>query len=144
MSTRDQKELVNAAQASSVEIDSKCTRCTKSICCNSVNQKIPTPRSKENFDHLLWQVSNKTINVFKDTGGWFLHILTNRSHLRPGGVCSIYYNRPWVCREYTSDFCEFDESIKDASQLWFSSYKKLEKYCRKRFKKWEKRFELYD
>ena len=143
MNAKDQIELVDATEPSNVTIDNKCGKCTKSICCNSINQKIPTPKSKEDFDHLLWQVSHENINVFKDADGWFLHIFTNCSHLLPGGVCSIYENRPWVCREYTNDFCEFDESIKDASELWFSSHKKLEKYCRKRFKKWKKRFEIY-
>ena len=143
MNVKDQIELVDTNQAGNIEIDNKCSKCTGSICCNSINQKIPTPKSKEDFDHLLWQVSHENINLFKDADGWFLHIFSNCSHLRPGGVCSIYDSRPWVCREYNNDFCEFDESIKDASELWFSSHKKLDKYCRKRFKKWRKRFELY-
>jgi hypothetical protein len=49
-----------------------------------------------------------------------------------------------VCREYDNDFCEFDESIADASELFFATPKKLEKYCRNRFKKWDKRFELFE
>ena len=60
------------------------------------------------------------------------------------GACGIYDTRPWVCREYDNDFCEFDESIEQASELFFASPKKLEKYCRKRFKKWDRRFELYE
>lgn len=127
-----------------VALDKKCSKCTKSICCNSINQKIPAPKTKEDFDHLLWQVSHEGINIFKDADGWFLHIETNCSHLLPHGVCGIYETRPWVCREYDNDFCEFDESIKDASELFFSTHKKLEKYCRKRFKKWDKRFTIYE
>jgi hypothetical protein len=46
-----------------------------------------------------------------------------------------------VCREYDNDFCELDESIEEASEFFFSTYKKLDKYCRKRFKKWDKRFD---
>ena len=143
MNVRDQIELVDTNQAGNIEIDNKSSKCTGSIFYNSISHKIPTPKSKEDFDHLLWQVSHENINVFKDADGWFLHIFTNCSHLRPGGVCSIYDSRLWVCRGYNNDFCEFDESIKDASELWFSSHKKLDKYCRKRFKKWRKRFELY-
>lgn len=131
-------------EAGKVEIDKKCSKCKKSICCNSINQKIPTPKTKEDFDHLLWQVSHENINIFKDADGWFLHIATPCTHLLPGGVCGIYDSRPWVCRDYTNDFCEFDESIEEASEVFFSSYKQLEKYCRKRFKKWERRFELYE
>jgi len=42
-----------------VALDKKCSKCTKSICCNSINQKIPAPKTKEDFDHLLWQVSHE-------------------------------------------------------------------------------------
>ena len=138
------KEKIKVIDASKVEIDTKCQKCTQSICCNSINQKIKAPKTKEDFDHLLWQISHEGISVFKDSDGWFLHILTHCSHLLPGGVCSIYDSRPWVCREYTNDYCEFDESIEEASEYWFSSHKQLEKYCRKRFKKWKKRFEIYE
>ena len=64
MNAKDQIELVDATPPSNVTIDNKCGKCTKSICCNSINQKIPTPKSKEDFDHLLWQVSHENINVF--------------------------------------------------------------------------------
>ena len=140
----DSIKLVEAISAGKVEIDGKCSKCTKSICCNSINQKIPTPRSKEDFDHLVWQVSHENINIFKDADGWFLHIKANCMHLLPSGVCGIYETRPWVCREYSNDFCEYDESIADASEHFFAEPKQLHKYCRKRFKKWDKRFELYE
>lgn len=144
MNAKDSIKLVDADNAGEIKIDEKCGKCTKSICCNSINQKIPTPKTKEDFDHLLWQVSHENINIFKDADGWFLHIYARCNHLLPGGVCGIYETRPWVCREYDNDFCEFDESIPEASEKFFSTYEQLEKYCRKRFKKWPRRFELYE
>lgn len=144
MNAKDSIKLKEVSEAGAISIDNKCSRCTKSICCVSINQKIKTPKSKEDFDHLLWQVSHENINIFKDADGWFLHIATRCSHLGEGGVCQIYDKRPWVCRDYDNDFCEFDESIEEASELFFSTFEQLEKYCRKRFKKWKKRFELYE
>ena len=44
-----------------VALDKKCSKCTKSICCNSINQKIPSPKTQEDFDHLLWQVSHEPL-----------------------------------------------------------------------------------
>ncbi|HJO12196.1 MAG TPA: YkgJ family cysteine cluster protein [Gammaproteobacteria bacterium] len=123
-----------------IKINKKCSRCKKSICCNSINQKVETPKTKLDFDHLLWQVSHENVNVFKDADGWFLHVYTRCDHLLEGGVCNIYDTRPLVCREYDNDFCERDESIEEASEFFFTTYKQLEKYCRKRFKKWDKRF----
>ncbi|MEX0619363.1 MAG: hypothetical protein WDZ76_03370 [Pseudohongiellaceae bacterium] len=142
MNVSDAISLVDLG-TSTVEIDSKCAKCTESICCNSINQRIDAPRSIQDFDHLLWQVSHRNINVFKDAEGWFLHIYANCEHLGDGGVCGIYDKRPFICRDYTNDFCEFDEPIPKASELFFSSYKDLDNYCRKRFKNWDNRFERH-
>ncbi len=48
--------------------------------------------------------------------------------------------RPEVCRDYSNDFCELDESIPKGSELFFSTYEQLDAYCRARFKQWDKRF----
>ena len=90
MNARDKIELLETKKAGEIKIDKKCRKCEKSICCVSINQKIPTPKSKEDFDYLLWQVSHENINIFKDADGWFLHIDTRCSHLLDGGICSIY------------------------------------------------------
>lgn len=144
MNAKNSIKLVDAIRAGKIKVDEKCSRCKKSICCNSINQKIPAPKSREDFDHLLWQVSHQNINIFKDADGWFLHISTRCEHLLDGGICGIYDTRPWVCRDYDNDFCELDESIEEASELFFSTHKMFEKYCRKRFKKWDKRFKIYE
>ena len=144
MNAKDSIKTVEVTEAGEVKIDQKCSKCTKSICCNSINQKIPAPKTKEDFDHLIWQISHENINVFKDADGWFLLIESRCMHLLPGGVCNIYDTRPWVCREYSNEFCEYDESIEEASKYYFTKPKQLEKLARKRFKKWDRRFELYE
>jgi len=144
MNAKNSIKLKNVTNAGTVNIDKKCSKCTKSICCVSINQKIKAPKSREDFDNLLWQVSHEGVNIFKDADGWFLHIATRCMHLGAGGVCNIYDQRPWVCRDYDNDFCEFDESIAEASELFFSTFEQFNKYCKTRFKKWDKRFELYE
>ncbi len=83
-------DLMPSPQPASSGVDNKCSRCTRSICCNSINQRIPTPRGKSDFDHLLWQVAHEGINLFKDSDGWFSHIESRCAHLQPGGFCGIY------------------------------------------------------
>ena len=122
-------------------MDNKCGRCTQSICCNSINQSIDTPRSIAEFDHLLWQVSHENVNIFKDADGWFLNILSRCQHLQNDGACGIYEKRPFVCREYDNDFCELDEPIHEGAELFFSDYESLDEYCRKRYKTWDRRFD---
>jgi uncharacterized protein len=140
MNARNQIEVMDIISGKSNILDNKCGSCMRSICCNSINQKIPAPRSRDDFDHLLWQVSHENINVFKDADGWFLHIQSRCVHLQDQGVCGIYARRPQVCRDYDNDFCEYDAPIARASELFFSSYQELDSYCRRRFKSWDQRY----
>ena len=94
------------------------------------------------FDHLLWQISHRSVHVFKDADGWFLHIMSDCEHLRADGRCGIYASRPLVCREHSNDFCEKDMSIEQGSELYFQDYAQLNAYCEKRFRNWGKRFLL--
>jgi Fe-S-cluster containining protein len=134
--------LVNVVQVQEpvIKIDKKCAKCKQSICCTSINQKVDAPRSLEDFDHLLWQVSHENINIFKDADGWFLHIHSRCQHLRDGGICAIYETRPFVCRVYTNDHCEYDSPIPEAAEMFFSNHEEFEKYCRQRFSQWDNRF----
>lgn len=118
----------------------KCDRCTGSKCCQYVTQCIDKPSTMRDFDLLLWQVSHKNIHVFKDDDGWFLLILNECTHLQKDGRCGIYDVRPLICRDHSNDYCEYDVSIEDGSQLYFDGYEALDAYCRKRFKSWDKRF----
>ena len=56
------------------------------------------------------------------------------------GRCGIYATRPMICREHSNDDCEFDGSTEDDFELYFDSAMALETYCRKRFKRWDRRF----
>lgn len=117
--------------------ENKCDFCTNSKCCTYVTQKIPTPRSKDDFDHLLWQVSHNNVSAYKDEDGWFLLFDTKCNHLLPNGRCGIYEERPQVCRDYSNDYCEFDAPAEDGFDLYFETYESLLAYCKKRFKRWE-------
>ncbi len=75
MNAKEQIELVNSTQSSNITVDIKCGKRIKSICYDSFNQKISAPKSKEDFDLLLSQVSHENINVFRYAdGGFFLYL----------------------------------------------------------------------
>lgn len=118
--------------------DDKCARCPGSICCTYVTQHIPAPRSKKDFEHLLWQVSHDNIKAYKDEEGWTLLIEARCSHLQIDGRCGIYQNRPDICREHSNDYCEFDVPAEDGFELYFPDYDSLRDYCIKKFKSWDK------
>jgi len=120
--------------------ETKCGYCPGTICCTYITQSIDTPRSREDFDHLLWQLAHQNIQAYKDENGWFLLINNRCTHLQSDGRCGIYETRPQVCRDYSNDYCEFDARAEPGFELFFDGYDALQTYCRKRFKNWDKRF----
>lgn len=120
----------------SIPVDNKCSRCTGTICCTYITEAIDTPRSKTDFRHLLWQVSHQNIEIYKDDSGWYLLISGRCQHIQDNGACGIYDDRPEICREYSNDWCEFDESAEKGFIHHFKNYQELLSYCKKRYKRW--------
>ncbi len=116
--------------------ENKCSFCVGSKCCQYVTQKIDTPRSKEDFEYLLWQVSHQGVKIYKDDDGWYLLFETTCTHLRPHGICGIYEIRPQICRDHSNEYCEYDAPAEDGFHLYFENYESLLEYCKKRFKRW--------
>ncbi|QKQ28011.1 YkgJ family cysteine cluster protein [Candidatus Reidiella endopervernicosa] len=116
--------------------ENKCSFCVGSKCCTYITQVIDTPRSKADFQHMLWQISHQNIRFYKDDDGWTLLVDSPCLHLQGDGRCGIYHERPGICRDHSNDYCELDAPAEDGFNLYFDSYKSLLKYCKKRFKKW--------
>ena len=123
-----------------ITAENKCSFCAGSKCCAYITHPLDTPRSIADFDYLLWQVSHAGIAAFRDADGWYLQVDASCSHLAADGRCGIYATRPMICREHSNDDCEFDGSTEDDFELYFDSAMALETYCRKRFKRWDRRF----
>jgi len=81
------------------------------------------------------------VQAYKDEDGWFLLLMSLCQFLQDDGRCGIYATRPQLCRDYSNDYCEFDEPAEKSFEFYFRSYKELDAYCRKRFKRWDRRFE---
>ena len=122
------------------EVTGKCSLCHKSICCTYVTEIIASPRSKEDFDNLLWQVSHEHVSIYKEGRDWYMLVEGRCSHLQADGGCGIYETRPQVCRDHSNDFCEFDQPAEEGFELFFRDYDSLLEYCRKRFKRWDDRW----
>ncbi len=115
---------------------SKCDLCTNSKCCTYVTQQIDRPRSKYDFEILLWQVSHDGVGAYRDDDGWFVMFEARCQHLLGDGRCRIYKDRPAICRSHSNDYCEYDAPAEDGFDLYFPDYDSLLQYCRKRFKRW--------
>jgi len=86
-----------------------CEYCTAK-CCKYI--ALPSPRNPKNwkdFDELRWFVSHQGVGVFVDDGDWYVMVHNQCRHLRDDNMCGIYETRPHICREYTTNKCEYDE-----------------------------------
>ena len=121
-----------------ITTENKCGFCTNSKCCSYITEELVTPRSMHDFDHLLWQLSHRDVQAYKDEDGWFLLVNNPCTHLLGDGRCAIYDDRPLICREYSNDFCEFDQPSEKGFDLYFEDYPALLEYVKRRFKTWDR------
>ncbi|HDQ03721.1 MAG TPA: YkgJ family cysteine cluster protein [Deltaproteobacteria bacterium] len=125
----------NKKEKSNIELCNKC----KQACCRYLTQKISAPRSIHDFDGLLWQLYHKNVKAFCDSTGWHLLVYNPCVHLKKNGKCAIYEKRPITCRDHDAGDCEYGNPISKLSVRYFDNYQSLEKYCKKKFKTWDKR-----
>jgi uncharacterized protein len=123
-----------------ISAEEKCSLCHNAKCCTYFTQQIDTPRKMGEFDVLLWQLAHRDVQAYKDEDGWFLLVNNPCTHLLEDGRCGIYETRPQICRDHTNDYCEYDGPAEEGFDLFFADYDSLLTYCKKRFKKWDKRF----
>lgn len=62
-------DIKTEIDADKITTENKCSFCTGSICCTYITQQIDTPRSKSDFEHMLWQISHNNIKFYKDEDG---------------------------------------------------------------------------
>ena len=78
-------------------------------CCRYFALPIDTPRSVREFDYLRWFLLHERATVFVDEGAWYLLVHTKCKHLGDDNLCGIYETRPKICREYTTEKCEYED-----------------------------------
>ncbi|MGC4003737.1 MAG: YkgJ family cysteine cluster protein [Pirellulales bacterium] len=85
-----------------------CDYCTAK-CCKYFALPIETPTERQDFDYIRWFLLHEHATVFTDDGTWYILVHTPCKHLRSDNLCGIYETRPQICRDYTTDNCEYDD-----------------------------------
>lgn len=109
-------------------MDSKCSSCKSSPCCGFTAISVPTPKTNEEYDVLLFHVSHKNVEVLKQGDSWLVLFRTPCEHLTDDGLCGIYENRPNMCRIYSNMGCEVDVPIASKADKHFRNRQELLKY----------------
>ncbi|MBC7853908.1 MAG: YkgJ family cysteine cluster protein, partial [Pirellulaceae bacterium] len=86
-----------------------CDHCTAK-CCRYFALPIDTPASREVYEYIRWFLLHERASIFVDDGTWYLLVHTPCRHLQANNMCGIYQSRPQICREYTTDGCEYEEN----------------------------------
>ena len=83
-----------------------CEHCS-GLCCRYIALPIDEPDCKDEFDDVRWYLLHGGVSVFVEDGDWYLNIETECRHLQPDNRCGIYETRPQVCRDYSTETCEY-------------------------------------
>src|SRR5687768_14556066 len=86
-----------------------CEHCTAK-CCRYFALPIDTPTTGKDFDYMRWYLLHDRASIFTEDETWYLLMQTACRHLQSDNRCGIYDTRPQICREYTTDDCEYDDS----------------------------------
>lgn len=85
-----------------------CEHCTAK-CCRYFALPLETPTTLEEFEYIRWFLLHEHATVFTEEGCWYVCVHTVCKHLQDDHRCGIYETRPQICREYTTDECEYED-----------------------------------
>lgn len=103
-----------------------CMFCTAK-CCHYFALPIDTPEEWRDFDYIRWYLLHDRASVFVDDGDWYLMVHTTCKHLRDDHLCGIYETRPQICRDYTTDNCEYEEDW--TYEQYFETPEQIDEYA---------------
>jgi len=106
-----------------------CDYCT-AICCRYFALPIDTPEEAKDYDFIRWFLLHDRASVFVDDGVWYLLVHTNCKHLQSDFRCGIYETRPQICRDYTTEQCEYDEDT--VYDMYFETAEQVAEYAEAR------------
>jgi Fe-S-cluster containining protein len=86
-----------------------CDHCTAK-CCRYFALPIDTPTERKDYEYIRWYLLHDRASVFTDDDVWYLLVHTTCKHLLPDNRCGIYDTRPPICREYSTDNCEYEDN----------------------------------
>ncbi len=106
--------------------DNLCEHCTAK-CCRYYAFPITKPKKWRDFDFIRWYLIHGKAAIFVDDGTWYIMVYADCNHLLPDNRCGIYETRPQICRDYTTDECEYD--IDSGYDKLFETPEQIEEYA---------------
>ena len=99
------------------DTESLCDQCV-ALCCRYYAFSIDKPKTKRDFEDIRWFMMHEDTIVFVEEGDWYVQVNRKCKALMPDNRCSIYENRPAICREYTTKGCDWHADEYDYDHLF--------------------------
>ncbi len=93
-------------------------------CCRYFSLPIDLPTTWDDFDSIRWYLAHGQTLIYVVKEQWYLLVMTKCQYLGEGNRCGIYFNRPKICRDYSTAECEyeepwsFDKVFETPEQIW--------------------------
>jgi hypothetical protein len=111
----------------------QCSKCLPAQCCTYFAFEIETPTTRQDYDSYLWKLAHDKISIYINRKRWHIMIDTRCRFLTPANTCGIYENRPYLCREYSAESCDYTSDNYGFTEH-FRSYDDLLRYIKKKTK----------
>lgn len=103
-----------------------CEHCTAK-CCRYFALPIDTPTTRKDFEFARWYLLHEKASIFIEDDDWYLLVHTKCKHLLDNQLCGIYETRPQICRDYTTDNCEYEDEW--TYEGYFETPEQVEEYA---------------
>ncbi len=108
-----------------------CEHCV-GMCCRYLALPIEAPEDRAEFDDIRWYLLHEGVSVFVEDGDWYIYFAADCRHLQHDYSCGIYQTRPRICRQYTTENCDY-HSGEYGWEQHFTCPEHLDEYAREFF-----------
>ena len=88
--------------------DCLCNHCTAK-CCQYFALGLDDPTEHRDWEFIRWFLLHDAASAFMEEKSWYLLVQTRCENLLADNRCGIYETRPTICREYSTDNCEYED-----------------------------------
>ena len=103
-----------------------CSHCTAK-CCQYFALPIETPSTRKDFEFIRWYLLHDRATVFTEDDDWYLLVHTRCKHLQKNNLCAMYATRPQICRDYTTEDCEYEDDW--TYERYFEAPEQVDEYA---------------
>jgi uncharacterized protein len=100
-------------------------------CCRDVTVGLDEPENMEDWQDIRWMVVHNNVSVYLDEeGDWVVEFKTPCVKLDKDNKCTMYTNRPVMCRNHELDSC-IKNGEGDLHKIRFDTIEEVDEYIEK-------------